>query len=155
MLRATLTADSQDRLPGGEVAMTGSTGRDDAGKSGSGHKPETAIRDDELERRWRELDATLAARGAGDKNGPEGAKQDKPGFGQALKLSSEFIAGVVVGAGLGWLIDQAAGTSPWGLIVFLLLGFGAGVLNVMRSAGMVAEAGIRTQPKDGSGDDLK
>ena len=135
--------------------MTGSTGRDDAGKSSSGQKPDSAIRDDELERRRRELDATLAARRSADRSGPDGARNDKPGFGQALKLSSEFIAGVVVGAGLGWLIDQAAGTSPWGLIVFLLLGFGAGVLNVMRSAGMVAEAGIRTEPKDGDGTDGK
>lgn len=135
--------------------MTGSTGRDDAGKSSSGLEPDKAIRDDELERRRRELDATLAARRTEGKIGPEGERSDKPGFGQALKLSSEFIAGVVVGAGLGWLIDQAAGTSPWGLIVFLLLGFGAGVLNVMRSAGMVADAGIRTQPKDGSGTDVK
>ena len=36
-----------------------------------------------------------------------------------------------MGAGIGWIIDRMAGTSPWGLIVFLLLGFGAGVLNVM------------------------
>lgn len=63
------------------------------------------------------------------------AKADNAGFGQALKLSSECIAGVVVGGGLGWIIDRWLGTSPWGLIVFLLLGFGAGVLNVMRSAG--------------------
>ena len=34
-----------------------------------------------------------------------------------------------------------AGTSPWGLIIFLLLGFVAGVLNVLRSAGLVAEPG--------------
>ncbi len=44
----------------------------------------------------------------------------------------------MVGAGLGWLIDRWLGISPWGLIVFLLLGFAAGVLNVMRSAGLVA-----------------
>ena len=62
------------------------------------------------------------------------------GVGHALKLSSEFIAGIVVGVGIGWVIDRWAGTSPWGLIVFLLLGFGAGVLNVLRSAGMVAES---------------
>jgi ATP synthase protein I len=46
---------------------------------------------------------------------------------------------VAVGAGLGWLLDSVAGTSPWGLIVLLLLGFAAGVLNVLRSAGLVAE----------------
>jgi ATP synthase protein I len=45
---------------------------------------------------------------------------------------------VLVGAGLGWLIDRLLGISPWGLIVFLLLGFAAGVLNVMRSAGLSA-----------------
>jgi ATP synthase protein I len=44
---------------------------------------------------------------------------------------------VLVGAGVGWLIDRLLGISPWGFIVFLLLGFVAGVLNVMRSAGVV------------------
>ena len=56
----------------------------------------------------------------------------------AVKISSEFIAGVVVGAALGWLIDKLFGTGPWGLIIFLLLGFCAGVLNVLRSAGLIA-----------------
>lgn len=60
---------------------------------------------------------------------------------QAMKLSSEFIAGIVVGAVIGWALDRYAGTSPWGLIVFLLLGFGAGTLNVLRSAGYVADQG--------------
>jgi len=35
------------------------------------------------------------------------------------------------------LLDWALGISPWGMIVFLLLGFAAGVLNVMRAAGVV------------------
>ena len=60
------------------------------------------------------------------------------GYAQALKLSSEFIAGVLVGVGLGWFCDQWLGTGPFGLIVFLLLGFAAGVLNVLRSVGAVA-----------------
>ncbi len=111
------------------------------------------VRDEDLERRRRALEASLASRQ------PEGQSGDKArntsgmsGFGNALKLSSEFIAGVLVGAGLGWVIDHWAGTSPWGLIVFLMLGFGAGVLNVMRSAGMVTEAGIR-KPETGSPDE--
>jgi ATP synthase protein I len=37
------------------------------------------------------------------------------------------------------LIDRWLKTSPWGLIVFLLLGFAAGVLNVVRAAGVVAQ----------------
>jgi ATP synthase protein I len=60
------------------------------------------------------------------------------GYARGFRLSSELVAGVLVGAGLGWLIDRWLGISPWGLIIFLLLGFAAGVLNVMRSAGVVA-----------------
>jgi ATP synthase protein I len=60
------------------------------------------------------------------------------GYAKGFRLSSELVAGVVVGAGLGWLTDRWFGTSPWGLTVLLLLGFAAGVLNVMRSAGVVA-----------------
>jgi ATP synthase protein I len=60
------------------------------------------------------------------------------GYARGFRLSSELVAGVVVGAGLGWLIDRLLGISPWGLIIFFLLGFAAGVLNVMRSAGLLA-----------------
>ncbi len=70
-----------------------------------------------------------------------------------MKLSSEFIAGVLVGAGIGWVADQWFGTSPLGLIVFLLLGFAAGVLNVLRSAGVVEDQDARIQrEKDAQND---
>ncbi|RUV49194.1 ATP F0F1 synthase subunit I, partial [Mesorhizobium sp. M7A.F.Ca.MR.228.00.0.0] len=95
----------------------------------------------------------LATRRPGRLEGKDDAKAGSvAGYGQALKLSSEFIAGVVVGAGIGWIIDRLAGTSPWGLIVFLLLGFGAGVLNVMRSAGVVAEFGQGDKSRRGQDD---
>ena len=54
---------------------------------------------------------------------------------RGFQLSSELIAGVVVGAAIGWGFDKLLSTSPFGLIVFLLLGFTAGVVNVVRSAG--------------------
>jgi len=60
-----------------------------------------------------------------------------------LRLSSELVAGVLVGALLGWGFDRFLSTSPWGLIVFLLLGFTAGVMNVMRSAGAMAKQSER------------
>jgi ATP synthase protein I len=60
-------------------------------------------------------------------------------FARGFRLSSELIAGVVVGAGIGWGIDRLLSTSPWGLIVFFLLGFTAGVVNVVRSAGVVPD----------------
>jgi len=78
-------------------------------------------------------------------------KSDSSGYGQAMKLSSEFISGIVVGGGLGWFVDQWLGTTPFGLIVFLLIGFAAGVLNVMRAAGRIAEPEQRVK-RDKAGD---
>jgi ATP synthase protein I len=133
--------------------MVTSNGPGKSGPSGprSEEGGEGAVGSD-LDRRRRDLEASLAAKGHGTGIDPA---PDKPGsasgYGQALRLSSEFIAGVCVGAGIGWVIDRLAGTSPWGLIVFLMLGFGAGVLNVMRAAGMVAEAGIRSAREDRDG----
>ncbi|WP_275789257.1 AtpZ/AtpI family protein [Pararhizobium gei] len=66
------------------------------------------------------------------------AAENRKGYRVAVKLSSEFVAAIIVGALLGYLLDHFAGTGPWGMIVLLLLGFCAGVLNVLRSAGMVA-----------------
>jgi ATP synthase protein I len=133
--------------------MADENGPGKTGKTGPGHQSKGNIRDDELERRRRELGASLASRM------PPGLKgEDEPktgtlaGYGQALKLSSEFIGGIAVGVGIGWMTDRLAGTSPWGLIVFLLLGFCAGVLNVLRSAGLVAGFG-QSRRKDGSNDD--
>ncbi|KQZ93887.1 ATP F0F1 synthase subunit I [Mesorhizobium sp. Root157] len=115
---------------------------DGTGETGPGNDRKGDIRDDELEQRRRELEASLAARQPETLKGEDNAKAGGAiGYGQAFKLSSEFIAGVAVGVGIGWMIDRLAGTSPWGLIVFLLLGFAAGVLNVLRSAGLIAGFG--------------
>lgn len=129
------------------VAVAKPNGPVGTGETGSGGQQKPEIRDDELERRRQGLEASLATRRPGGRQGAEDARSGgATGYGQALKLSSEFIAGVLVGAGIGWVIDRWAGTSPWGLIVFLLLGFGAGVLNVLRSAGAVSEFGQGGKP---------
>lgn len=62
---------------------------------------------------------------------------DPSALARGFRLSTELVAGVLVGALIGWLLDRWLGSTPWGLIVFLLLGFTAGVLNVMRAAGVV------------------
>jgi ATP synthase protein I len=71
-------------------------------------------------------------------NGPR-QNVDVSAFARGFRLSTELVAGVLVGTLMGWLLDRWLGISPWGLIVFLLLGFAAGVLNVMRAAGVVRE----------------
>jgi ATP synthase protein I len=101
----------------------------------------TKVDEAHLARRLERLGESLEAHRAADETANRGGKPS--GFAQATKVASEFVAGVIVGGGLGWGIDKAAGTSPWALIVFLLLGFAAGVLNVLRVEGVVADAGAR------------
>src|SRR3977135_45795 len=69
--------------------------------------------------------------GAGSGDGAARASAMAHGF----RLSSELIAGVVVGAVIGWGFDRLLSTSPFGLIVFFLFGFFAGAVNVGRHAG--------------------
>jgi ATP synthase protein I len=123
---------------------------DETAKTGPGQPASASGSDEDLERRRLRLEASLATRRPESRDGKDNPKSaGMTGVGAALKLSSEFIAGIAVGVGIGWVIDRWAGTSPWGLIVFLLLGFAAAVLNVLRSAGMVAEQGSKLPPKDG------
>jgi ATP synthase protein I len=76
---------------------------------------------------------------------PEVRRADPSALARGLRLSSELVAGVLVGAVIGWSLDYWVGTKPWGMIVLVLLGFAAGVLNVMRSAGVMAERDWRVK----------
>lgn len=102
--------------------------------------PEKTNDDRKLEERLSSLDRKLSER-RGEQKVEAGAssKSGMSGFGNALRLSSEFIAAILVGALIGYLIDTFAGTSPWGMIIFLLLGFVAGVVNVLRASGEMAD----------------
>jgi ATP synthase protein I len=75
-----------------------------------------------------------------DQPGTEGGDSAARASAMALgfRLSSELVAGVVVGAAIGWGFDRLLSTSPFGFIVFTLLGFVAGVVNVVRSAGVAS-----------------
>jgi ATP synthase protein I len=97
--------------------------------------------------RLRQLGDKLDRNRPGAPPEPTGARRtaDASALARGLRLSSELVAGVVVGGVIGWALDYWLGISPWGMIVFLLLGFAAGVLNVMRSAGVVAERDWRTR----------
>lgn len=119
------------------------------GQKGSG-KPD--ISDTELSGRLRglgsELDKVRAERRADEKMSKVPDRTSSAaGMTLAFRLGSEFVAGVLVGAGLGWVIDHFLGIAPWGMIVFMLLGFGAGIANMMRAAG---ETGRKTPPKGGA-----
>ena len=53
-------------------------------------------------------------------------------LGYGYRLSVELLAGLLVGLGLGYVIDGWLGTRPWVMLVLMILGLGGGVLNVMR-----------------------
>ena len=69
-----------------------------------------------------------------------GTAASSNGMGRAVRLGSEFVAAILVGAGLGFLLDLWLGTRPWIMLVMLLVGFAAGILNVTRSARQMAAA---------------
>lgn len=97
--------------------------------------------DDPLGKRLKSLEDQLESHNrekAASEERPD-RRSDSAGFAYAMRLSSEFIVAILVGAAIGWGIDAYFGTKPWAMIILLFFGFCAGVLNVMRSAGLVAE----------------
>ena len=61
---------------------------------------------------------------------PKQKKQSGAGFG--FKISTEIIAALVVGVGIGLIVDKYLNTKPFGLIIFFIFGALAGFLNVYR-----------------------
>ena len=55
-------------------------------------------------------------------------------FGKAMKISTELVAAVVVGATIGFILDTWFDTRPLLIIIFFFIGVAAGILNVIRSA---------------------
>jgi ATP synthase protein I len=89
-----------------------------------------------LSARLERLGERLAKAGenrAEEANERDRGRVDPSAWARGFRLSSEFVGAVLVGAGLGFLVDHYLRVSPGGLIVFTLLGFAAGVLNLIRA----------------------
>jgi ATP synthase protein I len=102
--------------------------------------------DAKLRARLSKLSGDLKGRTAPPAATPEStaSRADSTGSAMAMgmRAGSEFVAAIIVGAGIGWVIDRALGTNPAFLIVFFMIGVAAGVWNVIRV----------TSPKGGSPD---
>lgn len=116
------------------------------GTRGKGNRKEPPDDEAALSARLQRLGNRLAQANRPSENG-SGPRQtaDLSAIARGFRLSTELVAGVLVGAAIGWLLDRWLGISPWGLIVFLLLGFAAGVLNVMRAAGILRDRHLNDQ----------
>ena len=74
-------------------------------------------------------------------------------MGLAYRIATELVAAVGVGGLIGYGLDRWLETRPWCMIVFTLLGFVAGMLNVFRiTRGYGYAAGYRQQDETKSGD---
>jgi ATP synthase protein I len=119
---------------------THSNGRGEDGRTDKPSAEETALsaRLDRLEDQLSESRKGRHIRTDQSESAGNNASAKASAMARGFRLSSELVAGVLVGAVIGWGIDQLLSTSPWGLIVFFLLGFVAGVINVMRAAGVTS-----------------
>lgn len=93
-----------------------------------------------LKERLRKLERKLAAEDTGRESMTEEERgRRSSALGKALRLSTELVAGVFVGGFFGWLLDRWLKTLPLFLVVFLLLGIAAGLLNAVREARRMGE----------------
>jgi ATP synthase protein I len=65
-------------------------------------------------------------------------QQDRKAFfrelGKYSALGLEMALSVVIGMGIGYYLDRWLGTGPWLMIVWIALGFAAGVRSLYRAA---------------------
>ncbi len=107
------------------------------------------------------LDAKLAAhRAAETAKAQGGAKNDYRHADLAWRMVTEMVAGLGIGFGIGYGLDMVLGTAPWLMLVFTLLGIGAGINVMMRTAREAQDrqlaqaahdAGDRNGPQDSDG----
>jgi ATP synthase protein I len=97
-------------------------------------------RDETREEALRRLDERLEAVGAARARKASGI--DHVAMGQGYRFLGEVVGGVLGGVGLGWLLDQVAGTAPLGVIGGLLIGTGLAIFVAVKSAAKQSRAAM-------------
>lgn len=89
--------------------------------------------DQDRKARLEALEAKLAEKRAAD--APKRHQDEHYSQAQnAWRMVIELVAGMAVGFAMGYGLDLLLGTTPWLMVVFLLLGFAAGVRAMMATA---------------------
>jgi ATP synthase protein I len=68
-------------------------------------------------------------------------------MGLAVKIGTELVGGVLVGVGIGWMLDRWLGTKPWLMVVFFVLGAVAGMVGVIRTVSGIGH-GVGVKPAE-------
>ena len=96
---------------------------------------------DALERLSARLSEVERRAAAARKSGPPPTP-----IGIAFRFTAEMVSALLVGGGLGWLLDHfIPAIRPWGIVVMFVLGAAAGIRNVLRAA---AELNAEMSAKD-------
>ena len=65
------------------------------------------------------------------------------------RMVIELVAGILIGFGIGYGLDWVFGTMPIFLVLFILLGLGAGIKTMMRTAREIQDGAIRAEKDKG------
>ena len=105
------------------------------GDKDRGSQNKATVDEAALQERLFRLGETLSSRKNKPSNAPDfGLGGNTPGLARGLALGTEFIGAILLGCAVGLGFDYLVGSRPLGLILFLVLGFAAGVLVVIRGA---------------------
>jgi ATP synthase protein I len=87
--------------------------------------------------RAKSLDARLHAARAREAGQPvpDTVKASDDSYRAGNRVLADLLGGIAGGLFLGWVIDQFAGTRPWGLLVMLFFGIFVAFRNIVRNSG--------------------
>lgn len=95
------------------------------------------------------LDARIKEAEARRAKSGKAADERAKGLSLAMRISTELVAGVAVGVGIGWFLDRWLGTKPWLLVLFFVLGCVAGMWSVYRTVSGIGH-GVGLRPAKGT-----
>ncbi len=95
--------------------------------------------DDPFDERLKRLEDRINAAKASRAEPPSRASAKFTASSLAWRMVTELVAGMLLGLGIGWGLDSLLGTRPVFLVLFVLLGFAAGVRVMLRTADEVRD----------------
>jgi ATP synthase protein I len=106
--------------------------------------------DDESQEALKRLQDRLEAFDGKRSLEPQQSASAEQGVGEGYRLLGEVIGGVLGGIGLGWVVDRFAHTTPFGVVIGMLLGTAASAYAAVKSADRSASSARRgSAGKDG------
>lgn len=107
-------------------------------------------RRDEFKKRLDNLGEKLDKATVSDRD--EHAQQSSgSGLGIAMRMGTEFVVSILIGGAIGWYLDMWMGSTPFMLFLFVMFGFAAGTMNILR-AGKQIELAKNQEASDEAND---